>query len=500
MNTLNYFLEANICLWIVALLYQWLLSNETSFSFLRAFLLWAVAASLLLPLVHFDYVLKSVPTLYDWMPTQLLPELVIGNPSHSTQGNAASTWTLWQIGSSAYLLITFVLLVRFLLKVVMLVRWIKSSPFKRIENYSLIESDKNRSSFSFFNFIFIGNASQFSQDEKDQVIQHELVHVLSFHSADILFIELVQLLFWFNPAIYSIKKHLKDVHEYQADSKVAAQTDSNSYSILMARMALLSVDFSIANHFNQSQTLKRIAMINAVKRKVSRMKLILVFLIAITLFITIACQDQLMEDAMNMTKNSTMVVDVPEEVNSKLNLLKQRFPDSEFAVIELNDEGKESARKLEEKLADQKKSVNQLMIGINELTAKNELIIRNFLIFEYTDQASRLAELSATDEVFTIVDIPAVPIFGLDQFFKQIGQSLHYPESARLEGKQGRVFVQFVVNKDGSLSDFNVVKGFDEECDAAAMSALMLSQKWYPAKQKGKIVKQKLVLPITFKL
>jgi TonB family protein len=500
MSTLNYFLEANICLWIVALLYQWLLRNETSFGFQRAFLLCGAAASLLFPLVHFDYAFKSIPALYHWIPTQLLPELVIGNSPGLIQENTPSPWTIWQIFASAYSVITLVFVIRFSFQMVMLIRWIRSSSFKQVENYSLIESDANRSSFSFFHFIFIGNASQFSQEEKNQIIQHELVHAQYFHSIDILFIELIRLLFWFNPAVYSLKNHLKDIHEYQADAKVATQTDAYSYGILMARMALLSADFSMANHFNQSQTLKRIAMINAVKRKVSRIKLTLVSLITITLFITIACQDQLVEDAMSVTKNSTMAVDMPEEVKSQLNLLKERFPDSEFAVIELNDQGKESARKLEAKLADQKKSVHQLMMGINELTAKNDFIIRNFLIFEYMDQASRLAELSPTDEVFTIVDIPAAPKFGMDEFFKQISQSLRYPENARAERKQGRVFVEFVVNKDGSLSDFKVVKGFDEECDAAAMSAVMLSQKWYPAKHQGKIVKERMVLPITFKL
>jgi TonB family protein len=497
MSLLNYFVEANLCLAFAAIIFRLLLKNENQFDFLRAFLLIAVAASLTLPLIHLNLSSNPLPTFQNLLTTRLLPEVVVGNSAHVANRSIESTWQIGEIFRMVYIAICLFFILRFSLRITTLVRWIKSSPAIKGPEYSLIESEKNISSFSFFRFIFIGNSNQFSRDEKQQILRHELVHVKKLHSLDILFMELIQFFFWFNPAINSIKKNFKDVHEYQADSIVSSETDPTSYSILMTRMALLSVGFSFANHFNQSQTLNRITMMNAVKTKLSRMKVALISMCAVILVVAIACQDQLMDDAIDMSKNSTMALDLPTEVKEKLSFLQARNPNSEFAVIELNDQGKKKEKQLVEQL--QKENKPYTFQGIT-VFGNQQLEPRNFLIFEYTSQANRLAELSSTDEVFTIVDTPAAPLFGMDEFFKQLSQVLKYPENARNQGKEGRVFVEFIVNKDGALSDFKVVKGFDEECDAAALSAMMLSQKWYPAKHQGKIVKERLVLPITFKL
>lgn len=104
------------------------------------------------------------------------------------------------------------------------------------------------------------------------------------------------------------------------------------------------------------------------------------------------------------------------------------------------------------------------------------------------------------DEVFLIVEDQPEPPGGMAEFYKQIGKTLEYPKQARRMGIEGRVFVQFVVDKDGSLGDIKVVKGIGSGCDEAAVEALKKMPKWKPGKQRGRPVKVRMSLPIMFKL
>ncbi|HEY5824519.1 MAG TPA: M56 family metallopeptidase, partial [Cyclobacteriaceae bacterium] len=351
---------------------------------------------------------------------------------------------------------------------------------------------------SFFQYIFIGKNNQFTEEEQNKIIQHERAHIQLHHSLDVLFIEIVQLFFWFNPAVYRIKRFLKDVHEYQADAATVNPQETDSYCFLMARMALLSIDFPIANHFNQSQTLKRITMINSPKTKLTRIKLTMICLMSALFFVVIACQDQLTDEISEVAKNSTMAVDIPKVVSERVSFLKERNPNAELVVIELNEEGKKTFTNLEKKVKEGNNYV--LFEGVDVIAGKDQDDSRRFVIFQYTSQASRIAELSSTNEVFTLVDQPAVPAMGIDQFYAMIGQQMQYPENARKVKAEGKVFIEFVVNKDGSLSDFKVAKGFNEDCDAEAIRVLTLAKNWFPGKHQGKIVRQKMVMPITFRL
>lgn len=109
-------------------------------------------------------------------------------------------------------------------------------------------------------------------------------------------------------------------------------------------------------------------------------------------------------------------------------------------------------------------------------------------------------EKEDTDVIFTIVESPASPNGGFEVFYKDIGERMNYPAQARRMGVEGRVFVEFVVNRDGTLTDLNVIKGIGAGCDEEAVRVLKSAQRWTPGKQRGKPVRQKMVLPIVFKL
>ncbi|MCK5104802.1 MAG: energy transducer TonB [Cyclobacteriaceae bacterium] len=104
------------------------------------------------------------------------------------------------------------------------------------------------------------------------------------------------------------------------------------------------------------------------------------------------------------------------------------------------------------------------------------------------------------DVVHDIVE--SMPSFegGISEFYKFVGKNLKYPAQARRMGIEGKVFVHFVVDKDGSLSDIKVVRGIGAGCDAEVLRIIHKSPKWNPGKQRGRPVRVRMMLPITFKL
>ncbi len=101
------------------------------------------------------------------------------------------------------------------------------------------------------------------------------------------------------------------------------------------------------------------------------------------------------------------------------------------------------------------------------------------------------------EKALTVADVMPKPAFDLGAY---LGENLHYPEHAINHNKQGRVLVKFVVNEDGSISDIELVKGFEDECNAEALRVVKNMPNWIPGKLEGKNVKVFFTLPIRFKL
>jgi protein TonB len=109
-------------------------------------------------------------------------------------------------------------------------------------------------------------------------------------------------------------------------------------------------------------------------------------------------------------------------------------------------------------------------------------------------------EEEEVEQVFTIVeDQPEFP-GGMPAFYKFVGDKMKYPAQARRMGIEGRVFVQFVVDKDGTVTEVTAVKGIGAGCDEEAERVLRTAPKFKPGKQRGRPVKVRMVLPIIFKL
>jgi protein TonB len=103
------------------------------------------------------------------------------------------------------------------------------------------------------------------------------------------------------------------------------------------------------------------------------------------------------------------------------------------------------------------------------------------------------------DEVFTFVEQMPEPVVGYDAFYAYIVKTLKYPPSARRMGLEGKVFVQFLINKNGDLVDPKVIRGISDEIDQEAIRVIKNGPKWKPGRQRGRPVTVKVVIPLTFK-
>jgi len=98
------------------------------------------------------------------------------------------------------------------------------------------------------------------------------------------------------------------------------------------------------------------------------------------------------------------------------------------------------------------------------------------------------------------LEVGAAPKKGLEDYYRFLSRTLRYPANARRYGREGKVFIRFVIEVDGSLSHIEIVRGFDPECDNEALRVVKLSDKWKPGYLRGIPVRQSYTLPIAFKL
>ncbi|MEQ9377147.1 MAG: M56 family metallopeptidase [Imperialibacter sp.] len=117
---------------------------------------------------------------------------------------------------------------------------------------------------------------------------------------------------------------------------------------------------------------------------------------------------------------------------------------------------------------------------------------------ELTIQAAAVS--NGPEEIFTKVEEMPTPPGGMSAFYAYVARTLKYPRQARQMGVEGKVFIQFVVDTDGSVTEVQAIKGIGAGCDMEAASVIAQSPKWIAGKQRGKAVKTKMILPITFKL
>jgi len=519
---INYLVEANLGLCLFLLLYWILLRRETDFTLKRAFLLISMAVSIAFPFFHVSTDSNIVPTLDTLVPSSWLPEvLVIANryPITTETHISFDTWLMMRSVYGAGVMITLAV---FLAQILRLFRMIQRIPSYTLDRLTILESADDRSAFSFFRFIFIGKAAVLSDQEKMLIIDHERVHAQKLHSFDVLVTKVLGIFFWFNPVIRIYKKIFVHLHEYEADARAVKSHDVNDYCSLLAKVALLSADIRLANHFSNSLTLKRIKMMRTSKAKIKPWKIAALAAAIPLFFFIVACQDQVNGIA-EMAGNSSVAVLAPESVVARYEEVKKANPNSIVVLLELNEVADKQLEELDKAHGNPKSielfTPDKGLYKTSTLNTELEKIVfnqsaeweraskesdglRTFAIIEYNDMAKQIAEAAKmNDDVYSIADEPATPENGIPELYELIAHKMIYPELARQKGIEGKVFVEFIVQTDGSITDLKTIKGIGEGCDEAAIIAIKASAaKWIPAKNKGMTVKQRLVLPVTFAL
>ena len=150
------------------------------------------------------------------------------------------------------------------------------------------------------------------------------------------------------------------------------------------------------------------------------------------------------------------------------------------------------------------KTVNILEVDDEEIIEEIEVDFDLEVTEETTVQEIVYVEMEMeeeeAEEIFTIVEEQPLPEGGMAAFYKFISEEMDYPVQARRMGIEGKVFVQFVIDKKGKITDAQVVKGIGAGCDEEAIRVMNLAPSWKPGKQRGKPVKVRMIIPVHFML
>jgi len=299
MNGLYYLAEANLYLGIFYLVYCLFLNRNTYYQLSRAYLLFSCIIAFILPLVQLNILKPASPAAQPLQITSFAPvtplkhagtarlnliaalaaaKAIAPSPAPVLQSAHKATKRpfTWQDGLLyGYLIGAGALLFVLLIKLYTLFRLMRRELVVNEDKYRVIYLDGSDVAFSFFNYLFIGADAHGAKT----IIRHELVHIQQRHSADIILLELLKIINWFNPFLYMVQNSLKTVHEYIADEQTAAfETDALTYASFLVNNAYGAGGSSITHSFfNYNLLKKRIMMLNQQRSgKLARLKYLII--------------------------------------------------------------------------------------------------------------------------------------------------------------------------------------------------------------------------------
>lgn len=281
-------------------------------------------------------------------------------------------------------------------------------------------------------------------EHSKSIIRHEQGHIEYGHSWDIIITDLLTSIQWFNPAIWMLRTDLRALHEYQADDyALRSGINAKEYQLLLIKKAISMSGYSVANGFNHSILKNRITMMLSKKSSVRGLMKALYLIPAVGISLTA------------FAETKTIYVTAEEEVTN---------PVTESEVTE------------------------------------NLAIVQEEAVSAIKEKSPEAVEQEDgdEDEVFMIVE--DMPIFpgGEEALLKYISESVQYPQKAMEANIQGRVFVKFVIDKEGNVTDVKTARKGNEYLDAEAIRVISAMPKWTPGRQRGQAVRVAFVVPINF--
>ncbi len=302
MNIYKYILLSTACLSVSYVVYLLIYRNEHNFRQLRFFLLFSMILSVLIPLSSFSVNLNiSGIKKYDKTTSQLkatkpYKESTIYEPLENFINKEMSlssdrvrvSWSEFLKG--LYLVITILLLARILVQLILILYQYLQSERVEDDNNTIIYNNRFKNTFSFFNWIFIHKEFS-SGDNLDQMISHEKVHAAQYHSFDLIIIELLSAVMWFNPLVWKIRNTIQLLHEYLADEgALSSGIDKLRYQVLLINQVTEERLICLSSSFNNSIIKKRMIMINKSKMyQKTGLRILAILPLAAVLILGVAC-------------------------------------------------------------------------------------------------------------------------------------------------------------------------------------------------------------------
>lgn len=514
----------------------------------RGYIIVAILLSLIIPLVS-----PYIPRLHSIMESVNLPEIIITYETpikHSRDWGVSleetfilNTWSyLWWIDliQVIWLIGAGITTLRLIIGLITLHQLIKGSEKRKIGEATLCLTKRKIAPFTFGKIIVVDRTLA-HQAIFESIIRHELEHVRQKHYMDLSLGVLLQLLQWWNPFAWGLLHNQRNTLEFLADQSVLKTgVDKRQYQLHLLEgatgrsIALPRLSFSVQN------IKKRIFMMNNQTKKhlwAGVCSTLAIPLIAT--FLLIGTQLISTKPAVAQESNSLSLSQVVQEDEKVYDVAKHlpTFPGGTSAMFEFLNNNVSYPKEAQEKGIEGKvtvsfvvkkdgsitnikveKSVHPLLddeaikvvsLMPNWEPGKNEkqkpVNVRMTLPIHF--RASKKAQddghlgINQEDETVyeKVEDMPKYP-GGEKAMFEFLSQNVRYPVEAQKKNIQGRVMVAFVVRKDGTISNVEVIKSIHETLDTEAVRVVKLMPNWEPGKHKGKKVSTKCVIPINFSL
>ncbi len=449
---LIYQIKVGLCLIAFYLLWKLLLSRETFHRFNRIALLAVMVLALVLPWIKIS--LDAMTPVARQMVT--LEDLIVTPDGAVRAQQASPSWTVMGIVTAVYFIGMALVAAWLLHSQWNLHRMMKKGRKELLpDGVTLHIVPGDLAPFSYFNHIVINE--QDYRDNPREILIHEQAHIGLRHSWDVMFLGLVTLFQWWNPAAWLLSNELRQVHEYEADEAVLnANVDVKQYQLLLIRKSVGDQLFSMANNFNYQSLKKRIRMMTM--NKSSQWKTLRA--LAVVPVIALA----LLAFANSKSVAAVVTASVPQD-----RAVQSEIQSPEPVQVEAATQPVEA-----------------------EATA--EAVEMN------TEEKAPQDIVSKPQKVFNSVEqMPEFP-GGVVAMMRYLQENIKYPPEAAKNDIEGRVIVQFVIDETGQVGDIKVVRPVSEELDAEAVRVVKTFPKFEPGRQDGEAVSVFYTLPVMFKL
>ncbi len=498
------------------MVYWVFLRKLTHFKANRLFLLLTLIVSILISFfpLQYDVIVDSSTELQFLDLSDDLNQEVIGGFEIEESNNS----TIPLIPFIIYLGGIFFFLIRLIYQSIKPIHIILKNKPKGKASHVVLENDQFEFPFSFFKYIFI-NPTHHKQEELDDILAHEKVHIRERHWIDLIIIELLTVIFWFNPFIWFFEHSMKQNHEYLADEGVLSrgQTPVRYQALLVNQLMGMQV-IGLSNSLNFALGPNRLKMMT--KQKTSKKKLLrLIWGIPVLAILLVAFAKPNYKESIQLKEEVTKTpLSLPKEkkvvITGKVVTENGEALPGASVVIKGSTIGTSTNMEGEFKLEVPGKNPTTLVISfvgfeshLSTISYKKDYqwVFRMERAVIGIDTKSMFLEgevpppppptapksTSKEGETFVIVEeMPSYPggYYQLGQYVKKMSKKLDQKFSTIGKKLEGKAIVGFTINTKGEVTNIHIKKKTTEAAAKALYKIVEGMENWKPGKQRGKAV------------